>query len=165
MNKLANVLNRTDAAGLAANVAVSLIVVLVTNGLIFGLGWDASSPKSASSLSDPPGWFIGVVWTVLFALMGAARWRILTSGGEKAVLHSRLVVGLIGFCLIYPFYTMGLRSMVIGLIGNVATAILAVWIIAQIKASSRSAAVLVSPVVGWLAFATFLTARMLQIFS
>ena len=165
MNKITNVLNRTDAVGLVANVAVSLFVVLVTNGLIFGLGWDTSSPKTAPSLYDPPGWFIGVVWTVLFALMGAARWRILKSGGKNAAFHARLVVGLIVFCLIYPFYTLGLRSILIGLIGNVATAIFAAWIIAQIKTSSRTAAVFVSPVVAWLSFATFLTVRMLQMLS
>jgi tryptophan-rich sensory protein len=63
---------------------------------------------------------------------------------------------LLLFCAAYPIYTLGLRNLALGLVGNIATAILAVWVALQIRRTSPLATGLVSTVAVWVIFASFL---------
>ena len=56
---------------------------------------------------------------------------------------------------LYPLYTFGFSSLIAGLLGNIAVAILGIYTISVIYKSSARAALLVTPVVIWLAGATF----------
>ena len=138
--------------------------VVVINGIIFTCFPDATRPKAPvlGAPADPPGWFVGSVWTLLFALMAASRWQLVKSGRPRADFDAALVTGLIVSCALYPFYTLGLRSAAIGFAGNVATLAFALYVAAQIRRSSARAAGLTVPVVAWLAFACVLTFRMLK---
>lgn len=158
-----NILNRTDRIGLASNIAAATATVIGVNAVIFLSGWfQTDTPNTAASVLNPPGWLVGGVWIALFALMGAARWLLIKSVTEQARRQAGSLVLLGLFCLAYPFYTVGLQSVAIGLLGNVATIIAALWVIAQIKAISAAAARCVLPVVAWVSFATVLTALMLH---
>ena len=143
-----NILNRTDRVGLAANVAAAVVTVIAVNAVIFLSRWfQTDTPAAQQSRLDPPGWLVGTVWVILFAFLGAARWFVIRSGGARAGRQAGYIVLLLLFCLAYPFYTMGLKSVAIGLIGNVATIAAAAWVASQVKASSRAAAGLILPVV------------------
>ncbi len=158
-----NIFNRTDRVGLAANVAAAIVTVIAVNAVIFLSGWfQTDTPAAQQSRLDPPGWLVGVVWVILFAFLGAARWFVMRSGGAQAGRQAGYIVLLLLFCLAYPFYTMGLKSVAVGLVGNVATIAAAVWVASQVKTTSRAAAGLVLPVVAWVSFATVLTALMLH---
>jgi len=136
---------------LAANLAVFVGAALVVNAIIFGLGF----PGAAGDPSGPPGWFIGLAWAVLFAMFGAAHWRLQALANASAGR-----VGLVAFamlCLIYPFYTLGLSSCSIGLLGNIVTALAAVLLVRRIWPASATAALLVAPVIPWLVFASWVS--------
>jgi tryptophan-rich sensory protein len=132
--------------GLAANLAVFILSPLVMNGIIFGLGWDRAS---ASIAGVPPGPVVGVIWMLLFTAMGVARWLLVRArcGGAEWVSLLALV------CLLFPLYTVGLRSMVTGLVGTLLTAVLAIAVVRSSWNRSREAAMCVSAVCAWLLYA------------
>jgi tryptophan-rich sensory protein len=94
--------------------------------------------------------------------MGTARWLIIKSKSQKATYHSRSVVFLVVFCFLYPFYSLAIDSNIGGLIGNIATILLAGWTAYQIKSSSKAASAFMFPVVLWVSFATAIIIRLLQ---
>lgn len=106
----------------------------------------------------PPGWFIGVVWVVLYTLMGISLFLILDSKPAAG----RLKGALIPFCLQLLLNIMwsgaffGLRSPLYALV-----VIAALWlsIIVTMRAFfeiSRKAGVLLVPYILWVSFAAFL---------
>jgi len=146
-------------ASLAANLAGFVIPPLLLNGVIFGLGWDHDT---APNQYLPPGWVVGTIWMLLFTAMGIARWLLVRAGTSTGNREARLVVVLAFVCMIYPLYTLGLRSDRIGLAGSVATAALAIWIGSKVARRSRAAAGLTGLVVAWLIYASVALARIVQ---
>lgn len=154
--------NRPDGSGLAANVALAVAAALLINALIF-LFAPQGPPTRVEPAFAPPGWVIGGVWTLLFALMGAARWLALRSDHPDARRHAAMVALLIAFCAAYPAYTLGLSNLTVGLAGNVATILAAGFVVHRIRDGSRAAAALLIPIVLWVSFATVLVVRVLQL--
>jgi tryptophan-rich sensory protein len=147
--------------GLFSNIAWSVGAALLTNGLIFGLGWNTPSDAPRPSFA-PPGWAVGLIWVILFAFMGAARWFVWTTFTPRGHRLSHWIVGLIVFCLAYPFYTSGLDSNLVAFVGNVATIILAAWIAIRVRPVSRQASALLIPVVAWVIYASAITYQSLR---
>ncbi|KJV08964.1 hypothetical protein VZ95_14400 [Elstera litoralis] len=81
-------------------------LALVLNGLVFGLGWNATGVTRQVSQPwfAPPGWAIGLVWTLLLAGMGAA--DALLSARLPGAARARLLGRVLALdCLAYPFFT------------------------------------------------------------
>ncbi|HOK58140.1 MAG TPA: tryptophan-rich sensory protein [Methanothrix sp.] len=106
----------------------------------------------------PPGWFIGLVWVVLYTLMGISLFLILDSRPESGALKSALVPFgvqlLLNISWSGAFF--GLRSPLYALV-----VIAALWlsITATMKRFfeiSRKAGVLLIPYILWVSFAAFL---------
>jgi len=155
-----SILDRPDRTGLISNISIAILSALVVNGFIALVNpSEMASPGSVHL--QPPGYVIGTVWLVLFAAMGAARWLLLTKP-INTVHARRLVLSLLLFCLAYPFYTMGLKSEVIGLVGNVLTIALSFFVVIRVGRISRLAAGLVSLVSVWVTFASFLVVEQLR---
>lgn len=148
--------------GLAANIAAFVGAALLMNGLIFALGWGGDEAR-IEPVFAPPGWVIGIVWTGLFAGMGAARAQLLAKSNPKAREEGRIVVYLAVFCAAYPAYTVGLSNLAVGLAGNVLTMIAAGLTTIRLWPHSRCAAMLVFAIVPWVVFATALVVRVLQL--
>jgi translocator protein len=155
------VLNSPEFSGLIANIAVSVFGTIVLNGLIFGLGW---SRLDSPALLDPtvlpkitpPGYAFGIIWTILFTFMGAARWLVGKSTNLQAASHQQLIVILIVFCLLQPLYSTAIGSRVGGLLGTLATVVLAAFTAVSVRSSSEFAALLIFPVALWTTFASIL---------
>jgi tryptophan-rich sensory protein len=139
---------------LAGNLVLFIGGCLAANALIFGLGFASST----SQAGDPPGWLVGTAWTLWFALFGVAHWLL---GGEGLQFaRARLGVELLAIlCLLYPLYTMGLSNQVIGLVGNTFTALVTAGLVWWLWPLNRPAALLVLPVIPWLAFASWTILR------
>ena len=152
--------NRKTVRGLVSNLVIALLLVLAGNGLIFTLSPPATISQ-APSLLNPPGWLIGMVWVLLFEAMAFARWLVLGQD-DRRVQSSTWVAVLLLFCLAYPAYTIGLRSLTLGLIGNIATIGAALWVAVRVYKVSRVAAGLISCIVAWVAFATLVTLLQIQ---
>lgn len=137
--------------GLAKTIAIAIGLCLVVNAFVFGLGWDTDTVREVPFA--PPGYVVGIVWVTLFALIGAS-WWLLRLAGEDARGVRNWLVFLILFCFAYPFYTLGLSSEILGLMGNIATFAVTAYIIRRAWAFSATSAFLLVPILGWLIFAT-----------
>ena len=146
--------NRRDVRGLAVNLAIAVIVAALANAFVFVVnpGEDTAPP---THLWQPPGYVIGIVWVCLFVFLGTARGLVI-GDGDRPWQGTFWVWFLLLCCAAYPIYTLGLKSLAIGLAGNIATALLAVWVALRIRRKSRFAAALVPMVEVWVTFAGFL---------
>ena len=155
------VFNRNDGLGAVANVAAAVALAAVVNAMIGAFGLNGPSDSLQDPAFAPPGWFIGGIWVLLFALMGLARWTAVCAG-PAGRSRSAWVVALILLCVSYPFYTSGF-DLLPSMIGNVATLAAALFVAFKLAPVSRRAALLIAPVVGWVAFACVLTATQMAI--
>jgi translocator protein len=156
------IFNSPETPGLIANIIASVGGTTIINGLIFGLGWSSvDKPALLDSTVlpafTPPGYAFGIIWTVLFALMGTARWFV-GKGTDLIVAqqHQQLVLILIVFCLVQPLYSTAINSRFGGILGTVGAVILSVFTLLTIRNSSEVAALLVIPVSIWTIYASFL---------
>ncbi len=155
-----SIIDRPDRTGLISNIGIAISSALLVNGFIALV--NPSEMESPGSVHwQPPGYVIGIVWVVLFAAMGAARWLLLTKPLDT-IRARRLILLLLLFCLAYPFYTMGLKSELIGLVGNLLTIALSLFVAFRVGSISRPAAGLVSLVSVWVSFASVLVVEQLR---
>jgi tryptophan-rich sensory protein len=64
---------------------------------------DRNSGTASSAVAQkllPPGYVIGIVWTIIFALLGYAHYRVFPS------IASFVIVAALAYCLAYPYLTM-----------------------------------------------------------
>jgi tryptophan-rich sensory protein len=130
-------------------VGMTVAAVLAMNGVIFGLGWNRSRPISAAPL--PPGWAIGAIWVGLFVLFALAWTR--TQGVDRWA--GRAILGFVTLCLAYPLYTGGLGSRTVGAVANVFCLMAALALVAFLWRRERGAALLFTPSLLWLGYASW----------
>jgi tryptophan-rich sensory protein len=131
---------------------------LVVNGVIFGLGLEHGGEAQTGL---PPGWAVGTIWLFLFAAMGLARWllvRVASTHGERRQVE--WVSSMAFLCLLYPVYTGGFSNLSDGLVGNVVTWLGAVPVAAYAFRRSKVAGLCLVPLVAWLSYAAWATARL-----
>ncbi len=90
---------------LLPNLLLPIIAVIVINSLVFSLQWN-DIPRQSDGWLNPPGILVGSVWIALFLFMGMARDHLLKCQTEDTQRLARIVLWYMGFCLIYPFYTL-----------------------------------------------------------
>lgn len=118
-------------------------------------GWYAGLAKPPF---NPPNWIFAPVWTVLFALMGLAVFRILrtpigTPGRRRALLVYHLQL-LLNVAWSFAFFAANSPPAGLGVIILLLIAILAT--IATFRPLDRLAANLFWPYLAWVSFATLL---------
>ena len=151
-------IGRPVLSGLAANLVVFVVTPLVVNGVIFGLGVQRNG---GAQTGLPPGWVVGTIWLVLFAAMGAARWLLLRAARTHGERRGAEWVSALAFlCLLYPVYTRGFSDLMAGLVGNVVTWLVAVPVAAYAFRRVRAAGWWLVPLVAWLSYAAWATARL-----
>lgn len=142
-------------------VAIALAVLFVAVGSIIGFltgpaadGWYAGLTKSELT---PPGWVFGVVWPILYVLIGVATALIWV---ERARPVARAALGIMALQLLlnyawsYIFFT--LHRIVLGFWWIVLIDFWVVILIALAWRVRRAAGILLLPYLAWLAFATYL---------
>ena len=118
-------------------------------------GWYADLAKP---FFNPPNWVFGPVWTLLFAMMAYAVYRILrlpavTPGKVRAlaVYHVQLALNLLWSCVFF-----GLSSPVGGILVILPLLALILTTIAQFRPLDRLSAGLLWPYAAWVSFETLL---------
>lgn len=102
-------LNNPGRVGLIANIGLLAAVTIALNAFLFWIGWAGAAAEAQRRLPVlPPDYVIGLVWVMLLALMGAARWLYARNSGDIG-WRSWMPFGLAAACLAYPFYTGGLQ--------------------------------------------------------
>ena len=126
---------------------------------IGGLG-SRRAPETYRALDKPrwapPSWVFGPVWTVLYADMGLAAWRLCRTDNARTPLALHAAQLVLNAAWPAAFFGAGSRR------GSLAViAALDVVVAAEIVAAARRdrvAAALLVPYLGWTAFATALNA-------
>ncbi len=135
-------------------IAVAGVAVVLNCGLALFGGESPVVGSRVLGIFAPPGWLVGGVWVVLFALLGLVRWRMVRLGSDAGRQGARWTIAFVVLCALYPVYTLGLRSPFAGFIGNVGTAILAGALGLRVRRIDRSSAWVFAVVVAWLSYAT-----------
>jgi tryptophan-rich sensory protein len=144
---------RPGRPGLWLNIAAAVGLALLCNAIVFGFGWGQTAAREVPAYA-PSGAVVGIVWTLLFAAMGTARWLLLGRMTPLRFRHARLVVWLIVFCAAYTFYGLAPESRIPGFVGNLTTIPFATWIAWTVRSTSPQAALLVGLVPLWVIYAT-----------
>ncbi len=131
---------------LAMNVAVLITITVAINGFLFGIGW--AKPSGAQMPMIPPGAVVGLIWTALLGLMGAARWSYVRGSGDTG-WRSWTPYMLGALCIAYPFYTSGLQRNGAAFWGTVVTLIAAVVVMFTLRRSDARAPWLLVPTAIW----------------
>ena len=105
---------------------------------------------------SPPGWVFPVVWTVLYALMGAASYRVWESGAENRTAALvfyvlQLAVNFVWPIVFFRFQNFGAAAAVLVLL-----LVLVLFTTVQFFKADRLAGILLLPYVLWTAFALYL---------
>ena len=137
------------AGWLLLTFSASATAVFVTTG-----GWYAELAKPTW---NPPGWIFGPVWTILYALMAVAAWRVWRQGGwaKQKVALSLFVVQWALNALWTPLF-FGLHrpgwalAEILILLAAILATMRAFWRV------DRPAGLLLLPYAAWVAFATVL---------
>jgi tryptophan-rich sensory protein len=85
-----------------------IILVILLNGLIYYFGWYKSSLKLKRNIL-PPGYVIGIVWIIIFGLLGYVHYLLYKLKGKFSI-YSNIIVLFLIFCLSYPFLTNGFKE-------------------------------------------------------
>jgi translocator protein len=140
----------------ALALAVALSFSASVPGAFFQPGeWYAGVRKPALT---PPGWVFGVVWPVLYAMMGAAAWQLWRHGGmggpNKAafiLFAAQLVLNAAWTILFFGWHRPGLALVELGLLW---LAVLATMILFWRR--DPAAGALLAPYLAWISFAAYL---------
>lgn len=116
-------------------------------------------PALAKPPWNPPGWLFGPVWTVLYALMAVAAWRVWRAEGRGLwVWWTQLGFNALWPWLFFAWGRLGLAALECGLLAIVVLATLLVF-----RRSDRTAAWLLAPYLAWVLFATTLNVAIWRI--
>lgn len=139
------------------DIAAFVLLLLLVNvpAPFLGLRFDDDS----SAPSAPPGWLVVAAWLVLFPAMGYSHWVLDVSGDQGGQL-APWVIALAVLCATYAYYTLGLEKLTgvsalwFGLVGNLVVIATAATLATLAAPISTTAAVGLSAVGLWTAFAT-----------
>jgi tryptophan-rich sensory protein len=108
----------------------------------------------------PPNWVFGPVWTILYVMMAAAAWRILSlpqaRPGRRAALTAFFVQLALNAAWSFAFFAAHSPGTGLAVIGALMAAIL--WTIRLFWPLDRGAAWLLVPYAAWVAYAAALNA-------
>ena len=149
-----------DGATASAGAALGLLMVLcigggAASGLAFPIGdWYANLAKPSWT---PPPWIFGPAWTLLYALMAVASWRVWRTPPSR---QRTAALGWFGAQLALNFawtpIFFGMRSPAIALAEIAVLDVAIVATMAAFRRADRAAALLLVPYAAWTAFATAL---------
>lgn len=137
------------AGWLLLTYSASATAVFVSTG-----GWYA---ELAKPIWNPPGWLFGPAWTVLYAMIAVAAWRVWLQGGwsrQKAALRLYILQWALNALWTPLFFGLHQPGWALAEILVLLTAILAT--IRVFWRVDRPAGLLLLPYAAWVAFATVL---------
>lgn len=134
-------------------VAVAVSASLVTQPNI--PTWYAGLAKPSFT---PPNWAFPVAWTILYAMMAYALWRILSLPENRPSRRAAIIAFFVQLTLngTWSFAFFGSKSPVAGLVVIVALIAAILATIRTFWRLDRTAALLLVPYLAWVAYATLL---------
>jgi len=147
-----------DALGLAGFLALSFAIA-AAGGAITATSVGDWYQALAKPAFNPPDWVFGPVWSVLYAMIAAAGWRVwrLRGAREPALLAWAVQLGL-NVCWSFVFF--GARLIGAALV-EIVVLLAAIIVTARLFwRIDRGAALLLAPYGAWVGYATLLNAAL-----
>lgn len=137
-------------------VTVFIAVTMLINGLIALIGWEGGDTRFTKGPNRlPPGWIIGLVWSILFIGMASAFWLLASSTEITSRRKAGEVLAFAIFCLSYPIFTMGFSVHFLVFSGNLLCIVWSSYLTGVLRDISRPAsALMVLPAI-WVCYATW----------
>lgn len=139
-----------------------LIVAICFGAAAIGSVFTASSVKTwypglVKPAGTPPPWVFGPVWSTLYLLMATAAWLVWCQRSEHDVrLALILFFGQLVLNAAWSFIFVGLRRPGAALVEVLVLLVAIVLTASRFAMSSRLAFWLMTPYIGWAAYATYL---------
>lgn len=139
---------------------ISALIAMAVGGLSALLSMDGMEAYSTSVVKPPltpPGWIFGVVWSVLYALMGISAAKIWLSGNSEAkgkglnLYVAQLIVNFFWSLIFFNAQAYGFALVWLLLLW-----VLVLLMILQFAKVDKKAAYLQIPYLIWLTFAVYL---------
>lgn len=107
---------------------------------------------------SPPGWIFGVVWTILYILMGISSYLVIQSGAEEEEINKALSVYVYQLIVnfLWPTFFFNLGWFFFAFLWLVLLWILVFIMIRRFYDISKVAGILQIPYLVWLTFAAYL---------
>jgi tryptophan-rich sensory protein len=86
------------------HILAPVVAALLMNGLIFSLGWKIAKYQNPNPYI-PPGGIVGLVWLVIFALLGYVHYCLYSGNRNRPTAASIAIVLFILYSLAYPILT------------------------------------------------------------
>jgi tryptophan-rich sensory protein len=138
-----------------------LFPLVVGSGLVGAITWTRRGGDQRLCgkvpMSQPPGWVFGVVWPILYVLMGIVLWRVWVGEERRFTgLVLGFIGGILGLQIWWLLFTQWCQPwLAFGFLVVLAVAfILITW---RIWLRFGSVALLLIPVIVWLSFASYLS--------
>jgi tryptophan-rich sensory protein len=116
---------------LYANIFIPILSAIIMNYIIYSNNWQYEGKKynkekkiSNSNKLLPPGYIIGIIWIIIFGLLGYVHYQLYMLK-NKSNIASWFVILFIIFSLAYPLLTNGLQEDKTAFLLNLITLILA----------------------------------------
>lgn len=116
------------------------------NYVIFSNHWNKISTKNNFL---PPGYIIGLIWTIIFGLLGYVNYLLYVN---KQWMASFSIIALLLFCICYPLFTIGLSNLKIANVLNSVTLILSFVVAIVVFDASRNAFKYMIPLLVWASY-------------
>jgi benzodiazapine receptor len=144
---------RSLVASLALAYSAALIGSLFTTGAI--ATWYATLAKPELS---PPNWLFGPVWTILYAMMAIAAWRIYErrKADPRATTSLSIYAGHLAVNAFWSIAFFGLHNPVLAMFVIVVLWLLIGYLMVRFFRVDRIAGSLFLPYLIWVSFATYL---------
>jgi tryptophan-rich sensory protein len=143
------------------HVFTPVALAIVINSIIFTNDWNNNNDDMNNEVERylPPGWVVGTVWILILGCLGYGLWLV-----RSTLALYIMFIFMIGFCLLYPFFTIGLQQG-IGKYMNVMTFFLALVLLFMALGFDRRVNVILTliPLVAWVTYvniAQLLTLRL-----
>ena len=146
--------NAPGVLGVVLSAGLPLLATLLLNGFIFATGMRSDDPAITNIAWAPPGWVVGLIWSLIFPMWGLARWLSWRSGSAGQIA-ARWIVVLMAWSLAYPFLTLGFQ-VELGAIMNGLSLLLGLFVMLQVWTRAPNAAAWIVPSLLWMCFANVL---------
>lgn len=111
----------------------------------------------------PPGWAFGVVWPILYLLMGLASWRVWRTGDPRAARALLWYALQLGVNFLWPIFFFTLQWWLFAFWWIILLIVLVVITAVSFYQIDRAAAWLLSPYLIWLLYAAWLDFQIWQL--
>ena len=151
---------------LYSNIFTPILLAIIINIIIFTYGWNRINKTTEEKTEGktegkmykrnkllPPGGIVGIIWMILFGLIGYVNYSLLTMKNKTQItyLTSGYLILFIIFCLSYPFLTNGLQEKNAYVLNGI-TLVLSIILFILVYIQSKTTSYYLIPLLLWASY-------------